>query len=269
MSDLNIFQDGGGFWRPESGLSKVAALTFGGVIKILGLTTSLVNDFPPLGSLPLLLLFQFFSSLFSQKQLNIKHLSYLTFSFFKSWMSYQKLQYQSQSYIGPLLGEIPLILISLTLSFFFLSGVMKPFLAFLPAAWASSLARTSAFFLSISACFSSSPIVSLLLLLKHGIMVRIARYYTLCIWTKERHEFNHYFLLSSYYHVICQSEESFRARFHFQSKRQTESDSKYYTKDACCLVLPTWCEEEDWQQAGAQTPLSCPLLLPQHILFQN
>ena len=41
----------------------------------------------------------------------------------------------------------------LTLSFFFLSGVMNPFLAFLPAAWASSLALTSAFFLSISACF--------------------------------------------------------------------------------------------------------------------
>ena len=163
----------------ESGLSKVTRLTFGGVIKILGLTTSLVNDFPPLGSLPLLLLFQFFSSLFSQKQLNIKHLSYLTFSFefsWKSWMSYQKLQYQSQSYLLldlQLLGEILMILISLTLSFFFLSGVMKPFLAFLPAAWASSLARTSAFFLSISACFSSSPIVSLLLLLKHGVMAII------------------------------------------------------------------------------------------------
>ncbi len=52
----------------------------------------------------------------------------------------------------------------ITLSFFFLSGVMNPFLAFLPAAWASSLARTSAFFLSISACFSSSPMLSLLVL---------------------------------------------------------------------------------------------------------
>ena len=39
---------------------------------------------------------------------------------------------------------------NLTRSFFFLSGVMKPFLAFFPAAWASSLARTSAFFRSIS-----------------------------------------------------------------------------------------------------------------------
>ena len=41
-------------------------------------------------------------------------------------------------------------LVYLTRSFFFLSGVMKPFLAFLPAAWASSPARTSAFFRSIS-----------------------------------------------------------------------------------------------------------------------
>merc|ERR1719468_974336 len=46
-----------------------------------------------------------------------------------------------------------------SLSFFFLSGVMNPFFAFLPAAWASSLALTSAFLRSISACLSSSPMV--------------------------------------------------------------------------------------------------------------
>ena len=40
-----------------------------------------------------------------------------------------------------------------TLNFFFLSGVMNPFFAFLPAAWASRRARTSAFLRSISACF--------------------------------------------------------------------------------------------------------------------
>ena len=42
----------------------------------------------------------------------------------------------------------------LTLSFFFLSGVMKPFLAFLAAAASSSFLRTSAFLRSISCCFA-------------------------------------------------------------------------------------------------------------------
>lgn len=41
----------------------------------------------------------------------------------------------------------------LTLSFFFLSGVMKPFLAFLALEASSRRARTSALFLSVSACF--------------------------------------------------------------------------------------------------------------------
>lgn len=41
----------------------------------------------------------------------------------------------------------------LTRSFFFLSGVMKPFLAFLAAAASSSRLRTSAFFRSCSCCF--------------------------------------------------------------------------------------------------------------------
>lgn len=41
----------------------------------------------------------------------------------------------------------------LTLSFFFLSGVMKPFFAFLALEASSRRARTSALFLSVSACF--------------------------------------------------------------------------------------------------------------------
>ena len=41
----------------------------------------------------------------------------------------------------------------LTLSFFLRSGVMKPFFAFLALLASSSRARTSALFLSVSACF--------------------------------------------------------------------------------------------------------------------
>lgn len=41
----------------------------------------------------------------------------------------------------------------ITLSFFFLSGVMKPFLAFLAFDASSRRARTSALFRSVSACF--------------------------------------------------------------------------------------------------------------------
>jgi hypothetical protein len=48
------------------------------------------------------------------------------------------------------------IIVSLTLSLFFLSGVMKPFFFLVFAEAASSLARTSAFFFSRSSCFLRS-----------------------------------------------------------------------------------------------------------------
>ena len=60
-------------------------------------------------------------------------------------------QYVDKSWTAQLFVDLHIFaLVHLTRSFFFLSGVMKPFLAFLPAAWASSRARTSAFFRSIS-----------------------------------------------------------------------------------------------------------------------
>ena len=99
-------------------------LTLRSVVDIFRLAASLVNHLPSLCCLPLLLFLQFLGGFFSQEKLEMKMITLQT----------------------PVVSQ-------LTLSFFFLSGVMKPFLAFLPAAWASSLARTSAFFLSISACF--------------------------------------------------------------------------------------------------------------------
>ena len=98
-------------------------LTLRSVVDILRLAAPLAYHLPPFLRLPLLLFLQLLGGLLPQ----------------------EKLEKRDNNN-----DDLPCWL---TLSFFFLSGVMKPFLAFLPAAWASSLARTSAFFLSISACF--------------------------------------------------------------------------------------------------------------------
>lgn len=69
-----------------------------------------------------------------------------------------------------------------TRSFFFLSGVMKPFLAFLAAADSSSRLRTSAFLRSISACLAARACqVSV-----HGYVGRLRRKITTGIHLRQR-----------------------------------------------------------------------------------
>ena len=100
-----------------------------GVFDVLGCSATLFDDTSTLGGLALLFLLQFLSGLLTQQQL-----------------------YRERKRAVSAVRVLKKIT-RLTLSFFFLSGVMKPFLAFLALDASSMRLRTSARLASISVCF--------------------------------------------------------------------------------------------------------------------
>lgn len=105
--------------------------TFVGVFNVLWLPTSLFDDASTLSSFTFLFLFQLFSGFFTQQQL-------LMTTILRTKLNGNFLKNRNRH----------------TLSFFFLSGVMKPFFAFLALEASSIRLRTSARLRSISACLA-------------------------------------------------------------------------------------------------------------------